>query len=962
MIIQHRRGDTKDWRRADSLSVQLPEVILKDGEFAIEELENGLRRVRVGDGHSKFFDLPFIDAGAEATAEDLMAKVRDTLQKNIDRAVSDQKATINNIKQQLLSRLSQEYNNLVSAYESADKELLETAIQAAHEVIEEATVAINAEVTRHAADITKINKKISETALALSEQGASTDNRLRVLTNNITTLSNTLSDRSAQLSAQLTAHEEEVSKSIDSAIYEMSTSVLQELSDTKDTIETNVNAKLTKLTESNISINNRLQVLTSDIDAVSKAVLDTSDDMLSKLSQHEEESSKNLSSAISNLATSVNKELTAVRDVVETDVKVKLSKLTDTAVSTNNKLQALSSNIDSVSKTLSDKSEYILSKLDAHEKESSKNLDSAVSDLATTADQKLNSVKATLEATISDELSKQNNKIQTVRASLETQMRLDRQSNANELENVQRTFTDADDALSRTLQDLDKRDAAAIADILSQLVTIKEELLRLSELETTLQNKLYAINNVLTASATKLSTDMTSLTSRHDTEIADLTKNVEEVDAAYKAADEAILKQLNEYLTDIYAELADLVDDDVLILERLYAFRNTFNVRLNNVEAELATTIARFDELEPERLSVVVDRINTKMDEADTELLNKITDVATALSNTDERLTVTIDETKKFLDDRIDLSAKDRVAELADARSALEQNISATEQDIRENLAKTSSGLSIKIDAAAATAASNLAETNKNLTEQLTKTSADLADRIDKTAAELAENLSKAEATLSKEIAETNSTFTAKINALDVDDPTASTAADVSFINTLKQIDGKITATKAPLPVAATDVAGITKLGVAGGAATFEQAKENADDIEGIKQAIAGGTHFRGVTTSELTDGSKINPIVIKGVDNKDTEYTASSGDIVLYGEKEFIWTTDAWKELGDLSRVGTLEAWRADLTTDLLAHIAAFDALTARSLQVDNTNNVLHLGMPADDSVILYCGTSTDI
>lgn len=73
------------------------------------------------------------------------------------------------------------------------------------------------------------------------------------------------------------------------------------------------------------------------------------------------------------------------------------------------------------------------------------------------------------------------------------------------------------------------------------------------------------------------------------------------------------------------------------------------------------------------------------------------------------------------------------------------------------------------------------------------------------------------------------------------------------------------------------------------------------------RELIAGGVHYRGVTTTALTDGSTTNPIQIGG-----QSYTAESGDLVIYQEtnkpdREFIWNGSSWDEFG--IGIGTLGA-----------------------------------------------------
>ena len=55
-----------------------------------------------------------------------------------------------------------------------------------------------------------------------------------------------------------------------------------------------------------------------------------------------------------------------------------------------------------------------------------------------------------------------------------------------------------------------------------------------------------------------------------------------------------------------------------------------------------------------------------------------------------------------------------------------------------------------------------------------------------------------------------------------------------------------------------------------------------------------GGTHYRGTTTTALSNGSTTNPITIDG-----ESYTAVFGDIVVYGYTEFVFDGTTWSEFG---------------------------------------------------------------
>lgn len=80
---------------------------------------------------------------------------------------------------------------------------------------------------------------------------------------------------------------------------------------------------------------------------------------------------------------------------------------------------------------------------------------------------------------------------------------------------------------------------------------------------------------------------------------------------------------------------------------------------------------------------------------------------------------------------------------------------------------------------------------------------------------------------------------------------------------------------------------------------TYDIKDSNARDRIAALEAF---TTYLGVTTTALTDGATTNPVTINGA-----SVTAKSGNIVLYGNKEFIFDGTHWNEFGDLSALGDL-------------------------------------------------------
>ena len=92
--------------------------------------------------------------------------------------------------------------------------------------------------------------------------------------------------------------------------------------------------------------------------------------------------------------------------------------------------------------------------------------------------------------------------------------------------------------------------------------------------------------------------------------------------------------------------------------------------------------------------------------------------------------------------------------------------------------------------------------------------------------------------------------------------------------------------------------------GTSKGSFTANQTGNKTINITAADLGLASALSFAGTTLTALTDGATTNPIKIKqsSTDTTGTDYTAISGNVVLYNNKEFIWNGSAWEELGDES------------------------------------------------------------
>lgn len=182
------------------------------------------------------------------------------------------------------------------------------------------------------------------------------------------------------------------------------------------------------------------------------------------------------------------------------------------------------------------------------------------------------------------------------------------------------------------------------------------------------------------------------------------------------------------------------------------------------------------------------------------------------------------------------------------------------------------------------------------------------------------------------------------IAAMDFTSPSAN-GNSTSFIDTVSQTNGKITATKKTIPSASTSTAGLVKLGASGGAATYARAEELASEISSIQSKISNAMHFLGITTTTLSDGATTATIVIKdGESTSEVTLTAAdAGAVVLTAvpsssgiQYEYVWTGSVWGQLG---QEGSFAVKGSITNSDISSSAAIAPAKIASSLNGTSLN-----------------------
>lgn len=98
--------------------------------------------------------------------------------------------------------------------------------------------------------------------------------------------------------------------------------------------------------------------------------------------------------------------------------------------------------------------------------------------------------------------------------------------------------------------------------------------------------------------------------------------------------------------------------------------------------------------------------------------------------------------------------------------------------------------------------------------------------------------------------------------------------------------------------------------------------------LTGGLAGLTGAMHFRGITSTAVTDGGIENPTI-----DGTAVTTKTAGDVVLYNVQEYVWTGSAWELLGDEG------SYALKSSTDTITEVSNFTTNTLPTLTVTPTD-----------------------
>ena len=168
---------------------------------------------------------------------------------------------------------------------------------------------------------------------------------------------------------------------------------------------------------------------------------------------------------------------------------------------------------------------------------------------------------------------------------------------ANELENLRTSLVSADEALKTLLNSVADKEDTDFSELSYQLQSIRELINKLNKADITLLDKLYEFSSNADIASTQFSKELDKVKQQHNDSKANLVLELSRIEEAHMVANTGISDLFFDYISKVYAEIADLVDDDIIILKRLFVLEDKLSNKIDSYQSDIQTLYTEVDKL-----------------------------------------------------------------------------------------------------------------------------------------------------------------------------------------------------------------------------------------------------------------------------------------------------------------------------------------------------------------------------
>lgn len=353
-----------------------------------------------------------------------------------------------------------------------------------------------------------------------------------------------------------------------------------------------------------------------------------------------------------------------------------------------------SDDFKNLSKSVATTVEELDTKISQHAVETTEAISAKADAVMTVLDKKLNAAVEIVQSKIGDVESTSHKDLQSAKMYLEKLIVSNKDYHIEALTKLKAELSEIDLGLLDKIVSLSQsgqQNENTIKTLVSQLAALDTKVQQFKASNNSLAEMLYEVEYTLNNITADLNSQITALTAQHNTEYADVISRIETTTEMQSAYNAEIMSTMLNYVTKIYVELEDLVDDDILILTKVFSLNNKLSDRLSEVETNLNSDIRN-----------VESDLNTKITSVEKSLADEVSLVkdtlTSSINTTASSLNTKLNEAKQALTEDITKKYITLVDKVEAAREELSDSITNTEDTLRDQIQTSKAALTENVE------------------------------------------------------------------------------------------------------------------------------------------------------------------------------------------------------------------------------------------------------------------------
>jgi DNA repair exonuclease SbcCD ATPase subunit len=529
-IVKHRRGTTQEWEKFD--------LVLEAGELAIEECTGNICRCKIGDGEHAFSSLKYIDEYTIKKLTQEINKVSEIFDNSLSELAKSAE-TDNTSLTQKIDELRNYFNNriaeLVDSNESNNIQI---------DTLEQ-----------------KLTQKIASESELLANQYKAADSEV------FAQIDQSIDDKIDNLEA-------EVDKSISAVVNNVATfksDCVQMVGETYKKLNTKINDYKDELTAAlNTNILNT-SILNTNILTIE-----------SKFAQSLQEEQTRVTGQIENIDKSISS-LSTIQEAIKATVdehNTVINDISEVTAQNTETTAGLAASIENESEKLSN----LTNKLDDEISRLDHNIDSVKEALTLDYENRIVIAETTLQGIIDDLKAEHISNITDVKTLIQDNS----DANNTQFKTINDNLSKLEDDTVKTFSRIEQQSATKVelSELEATLKNIQTIVNNLSSNNTDTVNRVFSLQNTLEDVKDNLSKELSNLEKFCNAADLLLDKKITELEKTQQATSLNFYNTLHDYITNIYVEIYDLIDDDIAIINKVFHLQNTLLDKISNIEEE----------------------------------------------------------------------------------------------------------------------------------------------------------------------------------------------------------------------------------------------------------------------------------------------------------------------------------------------------------------------------------------